>query len=77
MQGQESLCSNGEYWGIRNMYLTKAQRSSMSRLQQGCDDFAEQGNLNLFRSDVSAGSATGSNAALALVFGKNLNSAHL
>ena len=43
----------------------------MSRLQQGCGDIAEQGNLNLLRSGASTGSAAGTNAALANGFGKN------
>ena len=42
MQGQyiQSLSSYSDYWGIRDLYLTKAQRITMSRLQQGCEDLA-------------------------------------
>ena len=73
MQGQEvqSLSLYGEYWGIRDMYLTKAQRSTISRPQQECDDMAEQGNINLLCCNANAASATGTNAAIATVFGKN------
>ena len=73
MQGQEiqSLSSYGKYWGVRDMYLTKAQRTSMPRPQQGFDYLAESGNLNLLCSGSSTASLTGPNAALAIVFGKN------
>ena len=54
------------------MYLTKAQRSTMSRLQQDYDDMAEQGNLNLLRSNANAAFTTGANAPLGTVVGKNI-----
>ena len=66
----ECLDFYGEYWVIRDIYHTKAQRSSISRLQQGCDNLAEIGNLNLLLSGANSGAASGTNTALALVFSK-------
>ena len=70
MQGQEiqSLSVNIGSFKICNK---KAQRSNVSRLQQGCDDQAETENLNLLRSNANAASVTGTNTAIATVFGKN------
>ena len=43
----------------------------MSRLQQDCDDQTETVNLNLFLSGSNARSATGTNATIATILGKN------
>ena len=42
MKGHEiqGLSPYSEYWGVIDTYLTKAQKSSISRPQHGCVDLA-------------------------------------
>ena len=73
MQGQElqRIQSYGDYWAMRNLFMSANRRTSPNCLMQGYDDQADPGNLTLLRSGSSSVVATGANTSLANCYGKN------
>ena len=70
MQRKEvnSFQSYGDYWAMRDLYLTATQRNAVDCLLRGYDGQAVPGNLTLLRSGSSSGATGGPNAAFSLAF---------